>query len=154
MHLKRGVTFMEIKDFVLFRDCDGCGEQGGFYYMPMSDDKYKRIEEVEEHKQDLGMDFYVNVLDGSIRLNCKCGCIRAEVPFEQWTAEECSSVLGDLLEDNNRHNITDIGRTIINCMKSANVNGMSDEIKKEFINQAMRNLLKKYSDTQSLHPDY
>lgn len=131
---------MEARDFKVFL-CPDCKNRDGMYYMPpLSKDETLRKMELNEFKEDFGIEF-----DGkNFHAVCdKCGKKMHEVPFEQWTTEELREAIGNMLEDDNRHSSTNIGWIFDDCMKSAG-------IEKEKRADALRAFAERYSKTHSL----
>lgn len=121
---------MKISDFVVF---DSKQKPGGIsiYYMPK---EYIDEEEMEEEN--------ICIIDGEFYRNCN-GRAEKALPMEQWDSDTICEVLGDLLEDNNRHNITGIGHTFKTMMAQAGADA-------ETIRKALLNLLVYYDLNKSL----
>lgn len=131
---------MKMNDFKVLK-CKKCGHISIFYAPPLSKDPDLRQRELEEYKTD----FEVEISDDfKFSDNCnKCGETRKEIALKDCDASTLSEILGNLLEDDNRHNVTSIGSLINKIMDDV---GINEKDKQQF----MYKLLEHYDETHSL----
>lgn len=131
---------MDKTDFKLFR-CPHCGDNYGFYYMPpLSSNPEWRQRELKEYEEDFDVRLKEN---GKWALTCgRCGKEFEETEPESYKADDHVEILGSLLEDDNRHSITNIGNVFKDCMISAGI----EEDKTAAV---LGNIVERYSKTHS-----
>ena len=89
--------------------------------------------------EDFKEDYELDIVDGEIIGTCDiCGEKVEEIPYEKWSEDEIIEVLGDLLEDDNRHGLIRIGRVISDIMKERHYSS-------EQRSDVLQGLLKYYS---------
>ena len=91
-------------------ECKKCKYQS-IYYAP----DYLSDEDIEK-------EFEVKIVDGKMIDICSiCGEEQIEIPIEQWDIDTLHSVIFSMMEDDNHHNLTEIGVLFDNIMKDANI---------------------------------
>lgn len=132
---------MKMNDFKVLK-CEKCGNTSILYAPPLSNNPELRKMELEEYKTD----FEVEISDDfKFTDNCdRCGEARKEIPLEDCDASIFSEILGNLLEDDNRHSVVSIGSLIIKIMNDI---GINEKDKQQF----MYKFLEHYNETHSLN---
>ena len=110
---------MEINDFKVMV-CDKCHARH-YYYAPYTTNE----DEIEEYK----VDFEVQI-DDKFHFSGKCHCGGNTSETKELVAQDYSEILGNILEDDNRHNITNIGNVVMKCCDSA---GADENIKNNIL---------------------
>ncbi len=128
---------MRIEDFRVLT-CTKCGREESFYAPPLSKDEELRKMEVEEYTED----FEVSITDdGKFVKKCeKCGEQMAEISIDEWHIPLITETIGDMMEDDNHHSLTGLGRCFNECMMKA---GIDDELRRK----ALIEYMKLYSET-------
>jgi len=136
----KGDDIMKKSDWKVFK-CHCCGKNHGYFYMPpLSKSEDLRKREIEEYERDFNLKLED---DGQFHLHCECGQDITELPYEEWDSDALCEILSNMLEDNNRHNMTGTPNLFWHCMEQA---GISDDR----IQETLRHLLDYYSETQSM----
>lgn len=124
---------MQKSDFKIMT-CNKCHKRH-YYYAPFTKDKG----EIEEYKNCFEVE-----IDENFHFSGKCNCGGNLTEAETLTSNDCIELLGNLLEDDNRHSITGIGRVISNCCDAA---GADENIKTNIL----KSLLDYYDNYHSLN---
>ena len=94
-------------------------------------------------QEELKDEFDAGIVDGKIATICHCGEKMVEISSNYWSEQMCSEVLGNMLEDDNRHSLTGIGYLISDIMKKKNFT-------KEQRADVIKGLLEHYNENHSL----
>lgn len=100
---------MKMKNFVVC-ECTGCHKHTMYY---MSEERTP--DELEE--LDLTLDE-----NGIICSDCsRCGNVSSEIDVMSWTSNDICVILGNILEDTNKHNLVGLPRFINESMKNSDI---------------------------------
>lgn len=130
---------MKCTDFKLLK-CPECGRTSIYYAPPLSKNEELRKSEIEEY-EEMGVE-----IDENFSFKEKCTCndgYQTELPFDKYPELDCAEILGNILEDDNHHNLTGIGYLFIDMMKKAGISEKERE-------SAIRELLISYSENHTL----
>jgi len=103
---------MKKEDFLVM-ECDKCNRQM-MYYAPIKD--------INELRDEFDEEF--DIIDGVISVGCGCSRCQGtlkEIPECEYSTSTICELLGNLLEDNNRHNLTSIGHLFNYIMEKSNI---------------------------------